>query len=135
MILPKTIFSVEIKGQRMHIEAFRDYCLAKKGVTEEFPFDEVTLTFKVMGKIFAITGLNHEEFKVNLKCEPHYAIELREEYGEDIVPGWHMNNKHWNTVHFENELEDTFLYHLIDHSYDRVVKGLRKADRELLENM
>ena len=81
----------------MHIEAFRECCLSKKGTTEEFPFDETTLVFKVMGKMFAATGLDREEFSVNLKCEPAYAIELREEY-EDVRPGFHMNKKHWNTV-------------------------------------
>ncbi|MEM1318894.1 MAG: MmcQ/YjbR family DNA-binding protein [Bacteroidota bacterium] len=118
----------------MHIEDFRTYCLSKKAVTEEFPFDEVTLVFKVMGKMFAVTGLDAEEFKVNLKCDPEYAIELREEY-EDIRPGWHMNKSHWNTVHFENGLEDRLLYKLIDHSYDMVVKKLKKADREFLKNL
>ncbi|MEL6865807.1 MAG: MmcQ/YjbR family DNA-binding protein [Bacteroidota bacterium] len=118
----------------MNIEDFRHYCLAKKGVTEEFPFDEMTLTFKVMGKLFAITGLDNEVFEVNLKCDPDYAIELREEYAA-VRPGFHMNKKHWNTVAFEEELEDDLLRELIDHSYDLVVKKLRKADRELLKNL
>jgi predicted DNA-binding protein (MmcQ/YjbR family) len=116
----------------MHIESFAEYCLSKKGVEEGFPFDEVTLVMKVMGKIFAITGLDTEEFKVNLKCDPERAIELREEYGE-IQPGFHMNKKHWNTVNFEGELNDTFLKELIDHSYDMVVKGLTKKMRNALE--
>ena len=117
----------------MNIEDFRNYCLAKKGTEECFPFDEVTLVFKVMGKMFAITGLNADEFRVNLKCDPDRAIQLREEY-EDIIPGWHMSKKHWNTVYFENGLEDAFLIELIDHSYDLVVKSLRKKDREILES-
>lgn len=118
----------------MNIEEFREYCLAKKAVEETFPFDEVTLVFKVMGKVFAITGLDSEDFKVNLKCDPDWALELREEYPE-IQPGWHMNKKHWNTVLFEEDLEYGFLCQLIDHSYDLVVKGLRKKDREFLENL
>lgn len=118
----------------MNIEEFRNYCLSKKGVTEEFPFNETTLVFKVMGKMFALTGLNAEEFRVNLKCDSEYSIELREEYG-DIIPGYHMNKKHWNTVYFENGLETDFLCQLIDHSYDLVVKKLKKADREFLENL
>ena len=113
----------------MHIEAFRNHCLSKKAVTEEFPFDEVTLVFKVMGKMFAFTGLEKEEFAVHLKCEPEYAVELREEY-EDILPG--MNKKHWNAVFFERGLETDLLIKLIDHSYDQVVKKLKKADREFL---
>ncbi len=118
----------------MNIEEFRDYCLSKKGVEETFPFDEVTLVFKVMGKMFALTGLEHEEFKVNLKCDPEKALEYREEY-EDILPGWHMSKKHWNTVHFERSLETGFLIELIDHSYDLVVAKLKKSDREILEKM
>ena len=117
----------------MNIEEFRNYCLAKKGVTEDFPFDEFTLVFKVMGKMFALTGLKAEEFRVNLKCDPEYSIELREEY-EDIIPGWHMSKVHWNTVYFENGLEMKFLCELIDHSYDCVVKKLKKVNREFLKN-
>ena len=118
----------------MNIEEFHAYCMSKKGVEETFPFDEVTLVFKVMGKVFAITGLDNEVFEVNLKCDPEYAIELREEY-EDIRAGWHMNKKHWNTVVFEGHLEDEFLCKLIDHSYDLVVQKLKKADREFLKNL
>ena len=115
----------------MNIEDFRTYCLSKKGVSEDFPFDESTLVFKVGGKIFALTGLDNPEFKVNLKCDPEWAIELRETY-DVIQPGYHMSKKHWNTVHFENNLPDTFLYQLIDHSYDCVVKTLSKKERENL---
>ncbi len=116
----------------MHIETFRTYCLAKPGVTEEFPFDEVTLTFKVMGKIFAITGLNREDFQVNLKCDPERVDELRADHPQ-ILPGYHMNKKHWNTVLFEDGLSEKLLKELIDHSYELVVKKLKKADRELLK--
>jgi len=122
------------KSIPMNIEEFRTYCLSKKGVEETFPFDEVTLVFKVMGKMFALTGLKAEEFRVNLKCEPERAMQLREEH-PDIIPGWHMSKKHWNTVYFERGLEMDFLVELIDHSYDLVVKGLRKKDRELLKNL
>lgn len=118
----------------MNIEEFHAYCLSKKGVEECFPFDEVTLVFKVMGKMFALTGLDNELFEVNLKCDPEYAIELREEH-EEIRAGFHMSKKHWNTVHFEGTLNDSFLIELIDHSYDLVVKKLKKADREFLQNL
>ena len=118
----------------MDIETFREYCLSKKGVEECFPFDEVTLVFKVMGKMFAVTGLDSEEFTVNLKCDPERSVELRERY-EDIRPGWHMNKTHWNTVAFENGLPDQFLIELIDHSYDLVVAKLKKVDREFLKNL
>lgn len=118
----------------MNIEEFHAYCLSKKGVEETFPFDENTLVFKVMGKMFALTGLNSEVFTVNLKCDPERAIELREEY-EAVRPGYHMSKKHWNTVHFESDLENDFLRELIDHSYDLVVQKLKKADREFLNNL
>jgi len=103
----------------MNIEEYRDYCIAKKGVTEEFPFDEVTLVFKVMGKMFALCGLNHVPFRVNLKCDPDKAIKLREEYS-GIVAGWHMSKKHWNTIYLD-QLPPQLLIELIDHSYDLVV--------------
>ena len=118
----------------MNIEEFHHYCLSKKGVEETFPFDKVTLVFKVMGKMFALTGLEREEFTVNLKCDPERSIELREEY-EDIQPGFHMSKKHWNTVSFEGTLENKMLMELIDHSYDLVVSKLKKAEKEVLKNL
>lgn len=119
----------------MNIEDFRDYCLAKKGVEETFPFDENTLVFKVMGKMFALTNIEWEEFKVNLKCDPERAIQLREEHPDEILPGYHMSKKHWNTITFEGDLDDRFLNELIDHSYDLVVAKLKKSDRELLKKL
>lgn len=117
----------------MDIEVFRDYCLAKPGTIEDFPFGEETLVLKVMGKIFALTGLDSERFTVNLKIEPDYGVELRERHPE-IQPGYHMNKIHWNTVDFEGGLDDRMLRHLIDHSYEQVVKSLKKADKEALRN-
>ena len=108
--------------------------MSKKGVEETFPFDEQTLVFKVMGKMFALTGLEHADFRVNLKCDPDWALELREQY-PDIQPGWHMSKKHWNTVYFEQELEDEFLRQLVDHSYDLVVKGFTKKLRTEWEQL
>jgi predicted DNA-binding protein (MmcQ/YjbR family) len=110
----------------MNIETFRNYCLQKKAVTEEFPFDEVTLVFKVMGKIFAITGLDQELFTVNLKCDPERSVELRDRYPDAIFPGYHMNKLHWNTVHFEESLNDNLLRELINHSYELVLNSLPK---------
>jgi predicted DNA-binding protein (MmcQ/YjbR family) len=117
----------------MDIEQFRNYCLSKNGVEESFPFGEETLVFKVMGKIFAITGLENDTFRVNLKCDPERAEELREQHPDDIIPGYHMNKKHWNTVFFEQGLNDAFLLELIDHSYDLIVQKLPKRDREALK--
>ncbi len=119
----------------MTLEDFHSYCLAKPGVEETFPFDQHTLVFKVMGKMFAVSGLEREDFTVNLKCNPDRALELREQY-EDVQPGWHMNKHHWNTVRFEGELPERLLRELIDHSYDLVVAGLTKklkAELELLK--
>ena len=113
----------------MNIEELRQYCLCKTGVEETFPFDESTLVFKVMGKMFLLTGLNADEFRVNLKCDPERAIQLREEH-EDIIPGWHMNKKHWNTVYCERGLDDKMIIDLIDHSYDLVVSKLTRKVRE-----
>ncbi len=106
----------------MNIEEIREYCLAKPGVTEGFPFDETTLVFKVMKKMFALTGLNGVPPFVNLKCNPEKAIELRGEY-EDIKPGWHMNKEQWNSVYFVN-LPRELIEDLIDHSYELVLDSL-----------
>lgn len=106
----------------MNIESFRDFCLTKKGVSEDFPFDEQTLVFKVMGKMFALTDVDY--FKsVNLKCDPEQAIELRENYAA-IRSGYHMNKKHWNTVEMDGSLSDLFIQELISHSYELVVEKL-----------
>lgn len=115
----------------MDIEQIREYCITKSGTSEGFPFGEQTLVFKVMGKMFALLPLDNP-VSMNLKCEPEYAVELREEYPETIKPGWHMNKKHWNTVSLNGVLRDSMLKELIDHSYLQVVKGLKKADREQL---
>ena len=112
----------------MHIEAFREYCIAKKGVTEEFPFDEVTLVFKVMNKMFAIAPLERIPSQVNLKCDPERAIELREEYDGVIMPGYHMSKVHWNTLYLE-QVPQKLLLELIDHSYDLIVASLPKKVR------
>lgn len=119
----------------MNIEELRTYCLSKKGVNEEFPFDETTLVFKVMGKMFALTGLESTDHTINLKCDPEYAIELREEFSEDIFCGYHMNKKHWNTVNFSGGLKDSFVKQLVDHSYELVVSGLTKKLKSELDNL
>lgn len=112
----------------MFIDEFREYCISKKAVTEDLPFDENTLVFKVAGKIFAITDIDH--FKsINLKCEPEKAIELRARY-RAIQPGYHMNKKHWNTIENNSDVNDTLLKELIDESYNLVVNGLTKKSRK-----
>lgn len=112
----------------MDIESFRNYCLAKKGVTEAFPFDETTLVFKVGSKIFALTDLEDKPFRANLKCDPERAIDLRERY-ESIIPGWHMNKTHWNTVIAGSDIDFKLFYELIDHSYELVFNSLKKSEK------
>ncbi|MBK9566433.1 MAG: MmcQ/YjbR family DNA-binding protein [Saprospiraceae bacterium] len=115
----------------MDIVQFTEFCLSKPGVSESFPFGGDTLVFKVSGKIFALTGIDTIPFRVNLKCDPAWALELREEY-EDIIPGYHMNKKHWNTVTMEGGLEISLIKKLIDHSYHLVARSLPKKDQEAL---
>lgn len=118
----------------MNVETFREYCLKKKGVTEEYPFGEETLVFKVMNKIFALTSLDRIPFSINLKCDPERAIDLRERY-DSVTPGYHMNKKYWNTVIVDNTVSERELKEWIDHSYELIVQGLKKSDREKLEKM
>lgn len=114
----------------MHIEEFREYCLSKPGTTEELPFGESTLVFKVVGKIFALTDLDHFA-SINLKCEPAQALLLREMY-EEVQPGYHMNKTHWNTIHLSGRILDHQLKSWIDDSYRLVVEGLPKAQKQRL---
>lgn len=114
----------------MNIESFRDYCLAKPGVTEEFPFDESTLVFKVGGKMFALTDLE-EEFRVALKCDPQYSIELRERFSA-ITPAYHMSKIHWIDVNNATSFDEKLLMQLIDESYELVFKGLTKKMRDVI---
>ncbi len=119
----------------MNIEEFREYCLSKDHVIEYFPFDEVTLVFKVgyeEGKIFALLSLDSDPPSANLKCDPEKAVELRESYSQ-IMPGYHMNKQHWNTVHIDDGLSLKLLKEMIDHSYDLVYKSLTKKLRDTLE--
>ena len=117
----------------MNIEQLRDYCLSKKGVTDDFPFDKDVLVFKVLSRMFLLTSLNNWELGVqflNLKCDEDYAQELRAEY-ESIKPGWHMSKRLWNSVYiYKGELQPQFILKLIDHSYEMVVKGLPKKVRD-----
>jgi predicted DNA-binding protein (MmcQ/YjbR family) len=118
----------------MNIESIRSYCLSKKGVSESFPFNETTLVFKVGNKIFCLLSLNPERLRISLKCEPERAIRLREE-NEDIVPGYHLNKKHWNTLnHVETNFPSELITGLIDHSYDLIVDSLPKKLKLELRN-
>jgi predicted DNA-binding protein (MmcQ/YjbR family) len=116
----------------MDIGSLYQLCLAKKGVTEHFPFDENTLVFKVGNKMFCLVSLKAWETgdkKLNLKCNPEKAVLLRERY-EAVKPGYHMSKIHWNTVTFGQDLPTTNILALIDHSYDLIVQSLPKKVRE-----
>lgn len=118
----------------MNIEVFRDYCLAKPGTTEETPFGPDTLVFKVMNKMYALSGIETFEF-INLKCDPEYAIELREKFDGNIRPGYHMNKKLWNSVDTDGSVPDKLIIELIDQSYDLIVSSLPKKDKEALKEL
>ena len=102
----------------MNIEILREYCLSKKDVTESLPFGDDTLVFKRKEKIFVLANLDGD-LTINLKCDPALALELRERYSS-VIPGYHMNKKHWNTVHADGTIPDKEIFEWIDHSYNLV---------------
>lgn len=116
----------------MNIEELREYCLSLKGTTECFPFDDVSLVLKVQGKMFALIPLDNPETQITLKCDPERAIVLREEYNA-IVPAYHFNKKHWNSVIIHPTISHELLCDLINHSYNLVVKGLPRKLKDDLE--
>ncbi len=113
----------------MDPELFREYCLSKPGATEDMPFGEDVLVFRVGGKMFALVALDEIPPRVNLKCDSELALELRDRY-EQVRPGYHMNKKHWNTVEIDSEIPDTELCKMIDHSYELVARTLPRSKRE-----
>ena len=106
--------------------------LDRLGVTEETPFGPEVLVYKVKGKMFSLIAPQDQPIRINLKCDPDKALALRDMF-ESIIPGYHMNKKHWNTIILDGEVPEAEVCALIDHSYDLVVKGLKKADREALK--
>ena len=110
----------------MNIETLREYCLSKKAVTEDFPFGETTLVFRVKEKIFLLVSLDAGPLQFNAKCDPEKAIELREEY-DAIRPGYHMNKKHWNTIIVDGSLSGTQLKQFIKDSYSLVAPKVKKG--------
>jgi predicted DNA-binding protein (MmcQ/YjbR family) len=109
----------------MNAENFRAHCLAKKGATEGTPFGPDNIVFKVGGKMFALLAFEEVPPRVNLKCDPDLALELRDRY-EQVEPGYHMNKKHWNTIVLDGVIPDGEIRKMIDHSYDLVAKSLPK---------
>ncbi|MFB7993944.1 MmcQ/YjbR family DNA-binding protein [Streptomyces sp. NPDC056002] len=112
-------------------QELRTLCLSFNAAVEEFPFNPDTSVFKVLGKLFALTNLDARPLTVNLKCDPEDAVRLRAEH-DAIVPGWHMNKRHWNTVTV-GELPDRMVRELVEDSYDLVVAGLPRAERLKLD--
>jgi predicted DNA-binding protein (MmcQ/YjbR family) len=109
----------------MDLAQFREYCLSKLCATENTPFGPDVLVFKVSGKMFALAALDEVPTRVNLKCDPDWALDLRDRY-EQVTPGYHMNKRHWNTVEIEGDIPDAELRKMIDHSYDLVARSLPK---------
>jgi predicted DNA-binding protein (MmcQ/YjbR family) len=116
----------------MNIEWLREYCLSLPHATEDFPFDERTLAFRVAGKIFLLTDVE-EPWEFNAKCDPERAVELRERYPDAVRPGYHMNKTHWNTVRIDRGLDDALVLDLIRHSYDLIRASLPAKIRKELE--
>ena len=116
----------------MNIEDLRNFCLSLKGTEEGFPFDESTIVFKVKGKLYCLTNIDKFSL-VNVKCDPEKAIELREQY-DDVVPGYHMNKKHWNSLKMEGSLSPDFIKESIKHSYELIVAALPKKIRSELND-
>ena len=127
------MLSFESKYFNMNIESLREYCISKIAVTEGFPFDETTLVFKVMDKMFLLTDLEGD-LSINIKCDPEKAIALREQY-ESVIPGFHMNKRLWNTVNIDGSIPDNILFSWIDDSYDLVVQSLTKKKQKELQDM
>lgn len=115
----------------MDLEQFMRWCNAKKGVTEEFPFGEEILVYKVMGKMFALTHVDQFE-SINLKVDPEQGVLLQEEYAA-VQPGYHMNKKHWITVNMDGSVPNRLLQQWIDNSYNLVVSGLTKKQQTALK--
>ena len=117
----------------MNVESLREYCLSLPLATEDFPFDETTLVFRVVGKIFAMLDLERPDV-VSLKCNPDYALQLREEHPE-ISGAWHMNKKYWISVYFEQDVPDSLIRELVKASYDLVAGSLTKKARDALDSL
>ncbi len=112
----------------MTVGELRDFCLSFPGATFDFPFDAETIVFRVGGKIFALAGINANPLKVNLKCDPVLARDLRETFA-GIVPGYHMNKEHWNTIDCDSDVSEQRIRWLIGHSYELVASSLPRSRR------
>lgn len=118
----------------MDLEKIKNYLLKQKGSTLEFPFGEEVMVFKVMNKMFALLSWQKSPLNLNLKCDPEEAIVLREIF-EAVIPGYHQNKKHWNTIILDGSIPEKQIFEMVDNSYGLVVKGLKKVDREKLKQI
>ena len=116
------------------LESIYEYCRGKAFAEEGFPFDQNTLVFKVSGKIFILLSLEATPLQINLKCNPLRAIELRENHSS-VIPGYHMNKKHWNTVILDGSISNSLIFDMINHSYELVVNGLSKTQKEAIQSV
>ena len=121
-------------SQAMTYERAKELCLRLPGTSCDYPFDEVTLVFRVFDKMFALINESREPLSINLKCNPDEALRLRSMY-EEVTVGYHMNKKHWNTIQLEGVLSDEQIESMIQHSYDLVFSKLKKADRERISKL
>lgn len=112
----------------MNIEEFREYCISKPCATEDMPFDDDMLVFRICNKIFACVSMSRPDMAY-MKCDPERALDLREQYSA-IEGAYHWNKKYWNQIHFNSDVPDKLILQLVDHSYDEVVKKLTKKERE-----
>ena len=117
---------LEFVNSAMNIESVREYAIAKPRAEEGFPFGDDVVVFKVDGRIFLLLPLNTEPHRFNVKCDPDQALQLRDEYPDTILPGYHMNKKHWNTVLIDGRIKKALLQKLIDDSYGLVAKNKKK---------
>lgn len=118
---------------KMTFEILNNYCISHIGAIKEYPFDETTAVYKVGNKIFALIDEESNPPRINLKCDPYYARELREMY-ENVIAGYHMNKKHWNTVICDDDIDESMLFGWIDDSYDLVFGSLSKKMQSFIRN-
>jgi predicted DNA-binding protein (MmcQ/YjbR family) len=116
------------------LEVIKEYCLAKPGSSAGYPFGEGTLVFKVLDRMYALCSEDERPLRINLKCDPDDALALRAQYSA-IIPGYHMNKKHWNSLIMDGSLQDSLVFELIDHSYQLVISKMSQAKQRKLRSI
>ena len=118
----------------LSLEVIKAYCLAKPGSSAGYPFGEGTLVFKVLDRMYALCSEDEQPLRINLKCDPDDALALRAQYSA-IIPGYHMNKKHWNSLIMDGSLQDSLVFELIDHSYQLVISKMSQAKQRKLRSI